>query len=257
VGAETRLSQIVALVGKAQRSRAPMQDLADKVAGMVRAACRAHCGGLSFVVWWFSGPEPRIAYALVAAISVLIIACPCALGLATPMSVMVATGRGAREGVLVRDAKALEAFARATLVSTRRARSPRAGRRWTRSLRSRASTRASCCRCGGAGARLRASDRRGHPQGGRDRGAHASTTRRTSAPSVTGQGMSPPMSAARRRCSATWRLMEQSGIEVDDKAARSCSTAGATGRTAVLVAHEGSVIGVVTVSRPHQVRQRR
>lgn len=111
VGAETRLSQIVELVSKAQRSRAPIQALADRVASwfvptVVLVAI------VSFIAWWVLGPEPKLAYALVAAISVLIIACPCALGLATPMSVMVSTGRGARAGVLIRDAKALEGFAR-------------------------------------------------------------------------------------------------------------------------------------------------
>ncbi len=110
VGAETRLSQIVALVGKAQRSRAPMQDLADRVAAWFVPLVVA-IALLSLLGWWVFGPEPRLANGIVAAISVLIIACPCALGLATPMSVMVATGRGARAGVLVRDAKALEALA--------------------------------------------------------------------------------------------------------------------------------------------------
>jgi Cu+-exporting ATPase len=111
VGSETRLSQIVALVGKAQRSRAPIQDLADRVAAWFVPLVVA-IAVLSFAGWWLVGPEPKLAYALVSAISVLIIACPCALGLATPMSVMVATGRGARAGVLIRDAKALESFAR-------------------------------------------------------------------------------------------------------------------------------------------------
>ena len=115
VGAETRLSQIVELVGKAQRSRAPIQDLADKVANwfvplVVVIAVAA------FIGWWLVGPEPKFSYALIAAISVLIIACPCALGLATPMSVMVATGRGARAGVLIKDAKALEGFARVDVI---------------------------------------------------------------------------------------------------------------------------------------------
>lgn len=111
VGAETRLSQIIELVGKAQRSRAPIQALADKVAAWFVPTVIA-IAAVSFVVWFVVGPEPKISYALLAAVSVLIIACPCALGLATPMSVMVATGRGARLGVLVRDAKALEGFAR-------------------------------------------------------------------------------------------------------------------------------------------------
>ena len=111
VGSETMLAQIVKLVNEAQRSRAPMQRLADRVAAyFVPAVVLA--AALAFLGWLFFGPEPRFAHALVAAVSVLIIACPCALGLATPMSVMVAIGRGAHAGVLVRNAEALETLAR-------------------------------------------------------------------------------------------------------------------------------------------------
>jgi Cu+-exporting ATPase len=109
VGASTRLSQIVALVGKAQRSRAPIQALADSVAAWF-VPLVVVIAIVSFGVWF--GVTHDFAQALVAAISVLIIACPCALGLATPMSVMVATGRGAHAGVLVKDARALETFAK-------------------------------------------------------------------------------------------------------------------------------------------------
>ncbi len=111
VGAETRLNQIVELVSSAQRSRAPIQALADKVANWFVPLVVA-VAIIAFGVWALVGPEPRMAYAIVAAVSVLIIACPCALGLATPMSVMVATGRGARAGVLSRDATALETLSR-------------------------------------------------------------------------------------------------------------------------------------------------
>ncbi|WP_316170008.1 heavy metal translocating P-type ATPase [Bradyrhizobium sp. SZCCHNRI1058] len=107
VGRETLLSQIVQMVADAQRSRAPIQRLADQVAGwfvpMVIAAAIA-----AFVAWYAFGPEPRFAFGLVAAVSVLIIACPCALGLATPMSIMVGVGRGAQAGVLIKSAEALE-----------------------------------------------------------------------------------------------------------------------------------------------------
>jgi Cu+-exporting ATPase len=111
VGADTVLAQIVKLVSEAQRSRAPMQRLADKVAGYFVPTV-VLVAVLAFAGWMLFGPEPRFAYALVAAVSVLIIACPCALGLATPMSVMVAVGRGAHAGVLVRNAEALEMLAR-------------------------------------------------------------------------------------------------------------------------------------------------
>jgi P-type Cu+ transporter len=111
VGNETFLAQIVKLVSEAQRSRAPMQRLADKVAAyFVPAVIIAAV--LAFAGWALFGPEPRFAHALIAAVAVLIIACPCALGLATPMSIMVAVGRGAHAGVLVRNAEALETLAK-------------------------------------------------------------------------------------------------------------------------------------------------
>jgi P-type Cu+ transporter len=109
VGAESLLSQIVALVAQAQRSRAPLQRLADRVSAWFVPAVIV-IAVLTFVVWWFVGPEPRLAYALVNAVAVLIIACPCALGLATPISIMVASGRGAQMGVLFRDAHAIESL---------------------------------------------------------------------------------------------------------------------------------------------------
>ena len=111
VGGETMLAQIVKLVSEAQRSRAPMQRLADKVSAYFVPAVVA-AAILAFLGWAFFGPEPRLAHGLVAAVAVLIIACPCALGLATPMSIMVAVGRGAHAGVLVRNAEALETLAR-------------------------------------------------------------------------------------------------------------------------------------------------
>ena len=111
VGKETLLARIVQLVAEAQRSRAPIQRLADSVAAWFVPAVIA-VAAIAFVAWALVGPEPRFAYALVAAVSVLIIACPCALGLATPMSIMVGVGRGASAGVLVKSAEALETLAR-------------------------------------------------------------------------------------------------------------------------------------------------
>jgi Cu+-exporting ATPase len=107
VGQATLLAQIVKMVSEAQRTRAPIQRLADKVAGYFVPAVLA-VAVIAFVAWAVAGPEPRYAHALVNAVAVLIIACPCALGLATPMSIMVGTGRGARDGILVRNAEALE-----------------------------------------------------------------------------------------------------------------------------------------------------
>lgn len=115
VGDETMLAQIVSMVSAAQRSRAPIQGLADRVASyfvptVVLVAISA------FGVWTMIGPEPALAYAILSAVSVLIIACPCALGLATPMTIMTATGRGAQEGVLIKDAEALERMAKINVI---------------------------------------------------------------------------------------------------------------------------------------------
>src|SRR5438034_7257018 len=109
VGSETLLAQIVRMVGEAQRSRAPIQRLADVVSAYFVPAVLV-VAAVTFVVWLGFGPPPRVAYALVNAVAVLIIACPCALGLATPMSIMIGTGRGATAGVLVKKAEALEVF---------------------------------------------------------------------------------------------------------------------------------------------------
>ena len=109
VGGETLLAQIVGLVAQAQRSKAPLQRMADKVATWFVPAVAA-VAVLAFVAWAVFGPSPQLAHALIAAVSVLIIACPCALGLATPISIMVASGRGAQHGVLFRDAAAIEAL---------------------------------------------------------------------------------------------------------------------------------------------------
>ena len=115
VGGETVLARIVASVAEAQRSRAPIQRLADAAAAWFVPAVLA-VAAAAFAGWMLAGPEPRLAFALVAAVSVLVIACPCALGLATPMSVMVGVGRAAREGVLFKDAAALEQLAGCTLL---------------------------------------------------------------------------------------------------------------------------------------------
>jgi Cu+-exporting ATPase len=111
IGRDTMLARIVDIVAKAQRSRAPIQRLADQVAGWFVPAVIA-AAVLAFAAWMTFGPEPRFTFALVAAVTVLIIACPCALGLATPMSIMVGVGRGAQSGILIRDAQALERLER-------------------------------------------------------------------------------------------------------------------------------------------------
>jgi Cu+-exporting ATPase len=113
IGSDTLLGQIVNMVAEAQRSRAPIQGLADRVAGIFVPVVLA-VSALTFVFWMWLGPEPKLAHAIVNSVAVLIIACPCALGLATPMSIMVGVGRGAQEGVLVKNAEALERLEKVT-----------------------------------------------------------------------------------------------------------------------------------------------
>ena len=115
VGGETMLARIVQMVAEAQRSRAPIQALADRVAGWFVPTVLG-IAVLTFVLWFWLGPEPRLAHAIVNAVAVLIIACPCALGLATPMSIMVGVGRGAQEGVLVKSAEAIERLEKVNVV---------------------------------------------------------------------------------------------------------------------------------------------
>ena len=117
IGRDTLLAQIVRLTGEARRSRAPIQALADKVSAVFVPIVFV-AAVITFAMWMWFGPEPRLAHALVNAVSVLIIACPCALGLATPMSIMVGVGRGAQAGVLVKDAAALETLEQATVLVT-------------------------------------------------------------------------------------------------------------------------------------------
>jgi len=115
VGADTLLSQIVDMVANAQRSRAPIQKVADSVAGIFVPVVIG-IALLAFIAWSIWGPAPALAYALISAVAVLIIACPCALGLATPMSIMTATGRGAQAGILIKNAEALERFAKVDIL---------------------------------------------------------------------------------------------------------------------------------------------
>ncbi len=115
VGSDTMLSQIIDMVSKAQRSRAPIQNLADKVSAYFVPAVIVSAI-LAFIAWYMYGPEPRLAYAVVALVAVLIIACPCALGLATPISIMVSTGRAALMGILVKDAKTLEVMRKVNVI---------------------------------------------------------------------------------------------------------------------------------------------
>ena len=246
VGAATRLSQIVELVGKAQRSRAPIQALADRVAGWFVPAVVA-VAIVAFAAWMIWGPG--LGEAIVAAISVLIIACPCALGLATPISIMVATGRGAHAGVLVKDAKALEGFARVdTLIVDK-----------TGTLTEGKPVLDQVIPVKGvdegfvlavAAALERHSE---HPIGSSIvKGAEARQARRyeaTGFKSLTGRGIRGDVGGWPALIGNV-ALLRGEGIAVDDKLAGLVEQQAARGRTVILVAHDGAAIGVVTVSDP-------
>ena len=248
VGMEMRLNQIVELVGKAQRSRAPIQDLADAVSAWFVPAVVV-IAVASFFVWWWLGPEPKIAYALVAAVSVLIIACPCALGLATPMSVMVATGRGARAGLLIKDAKAMEGFARVdTLVIDK-----------TGTLTEGKPTLGDVIPVKGvdegwvlavAAALERGSE---HPiaaavlKGAEQRGAKRLEVQDFA--SATGMGVTGSIGGAKVAL-GNIRLMEHEGVEVQANVRELAEKRAKGGETPIVVAEAGRVIGIVTVTDP-------
>jgi Cu+-exporting ATPase len=246
VGAETRLSQIVALVGTAQRSRAPIQALADSVAAwfvpLVVVIAIA-----SFATWLALTGD--LAQALVAAISVLIIACPCALGLATPMSVMVATGRGAHAGVLVKDAEALETFARADVLIVDKTGTLTEGRPvlgqivpdkgvdegWVLAV-------AAALERGSA-----------HPLAHAiTKGAEARNTKLleiTGFRSVTGKGVVGELRGAKLALGNS-AMMIEAGAPISDAFAALQADHAAKGRTAMFVAEGNRVIGLVTVTDP-------
>ena len=246
VGAATRLAQIVALVGTAQRSRAPIQDLADKVSAWFVPLVVA-IAVIAFVAWMILTSD--IAQALVAAISVLIIACPCALGLATPMSVMVATGRGAHSGVLVKDARALATLARADVLIVDKTGTLTEGRPvlgqvvpergidegWVLAV-------AAALERGSA-----------HPlasaitKGAAERNAkvlEVSDFRSITGKGVVGALRGTPVALGNRT------LIEQLGIPLSEAMTTLQSDHAAKGRTAMYVAEGGKVIGLVTVTDP-------
>ena len=246
VGAETRLSQIVALVGKAQRSRAPIQALADQVASWF-VPLVVLIAAVAFVVWLMFGPG--LGEALVAAISVLIIACPCALGLATPMSVMVATGRGARAGVLVRDAKALEALARVDILVIDKTGTLTEGRPVLDQVIAVPGVDEGFV-LGVAAALERGSE---HPigaaivKGAEMRGAR--TYEATGFQSVTGRGITGEV-GGKPTLLGNPALLRSLGIEVGEGVAGLLESEAAAGKTAIMVAHDGRVIGVMSVADP-------
>lgn len=247
VGSETVLAQIVRMVAEAQRSRAPIQRLADTVAGYFVPAVVV-AAVLSFVAWTILGPEPRFAYALINAVAVLIIACPCALGLATPMSIMVGVGRGATAGVLVKNAEVLEVMEKVdTLVVDKTGTltegkpklvtvQPADGVSETELLRL-------------AGSLEQASE---HPlaaaitQGARDRGIQLE--RIDGFQSLTGKGVEG-MVRGKKIGVGNRRMLEERGASIDDLSEQA-ERLRADGQTAMFVSVDGRAAGILGVADP-------
>ncbi|KGM47192.1 heavy metal translocating P-type ATPase [Pseudooceanicola atlanticus] len=244
VGDDTTLNRIVQMVASAQRSRAPIQAVADKVAGYFVPAVVA-CALLAFVAWWALGPSPALSYAFVAAVSVLIIACPCALGLATPMSIMVASGRGANAGVLIRDAEALERFAKVDALIVDKTGTLTEGKPTLTDVEPRDIEEAELMTL--VAALERGSE---HPlaealvAGAEDRGA----TRKDSSDfdAVTGKGVTG-MVDGRKVALGNAALMADLSVETGDLANRA-KALQAEGKTAMFVAVEGKAAGLVAVA---------
>lgn len=244
IGSETVLSRIVAMVSEAQRSRAPLQNLADRVARYFVPAV-VSVAVLAFLAWMAFGPDPRLAHAIVAAVSVLIIACPCALGLATPISVMVATGRGAREGILIRNAEALEAFAKADTLVLDKTGTLTEGRPVLSDIVSTGLPEAELLSL--AASLEQASE---HPiaaaivAGARERGLTLSDAQNFTA--VTGQGARADITG-RHVAAGNARLMAELGVDVaatQEQAERLATL----GQTPLFIAIDGKLAGLLSVS---------
>jgi P-type Cu+ transporter len=247
VGPDTLLSQIVALVSEAQRSRAPLQKLADRVAAWFVPSVIV-IAIVTFIGWWLLGPEPRLAYALVNAVAVLIIACPCALGLATPISIMVATGRGAQLGVLFRNAEAIEALRNIDTVALDKTGTLTRGRPALNRVIAFGEFSDDVVLACAAGLE-RASE---HPlaraivDGARER--NVSPQEVTNFDSVTGQGIVGAW-GERRLALGNTVLMRAQGVVID--AAQEQSEAlRKTGQTVMFLAIDGRLAGILAVGDP-------
>lgn len=247
VGAETMLSQIVEMVAKAQRSRAPIQGLVDRVSYYFVPAVVV-VAIISFIVWAIFGPEPSMIFAIVSAVSVLIIACPCALGLATPMSIMTATGRGAQAGVLIKDAEALERFAKVDTLIVDKTGTLTEGRPKLTDVVPLNGFDASELLA------LAAALEKGseHPlaeaivEGAKERGVAVADAAGFEA--VTGKGVSGSVSG-RSVALGNRAMMEVLGIDAG-MAATPADELRAEGRTAMFVAVDGKLAGIVAVADP-------
>ncbi|MFT5488951.1 MAG: Cu+-exporting ATPase [Paracoccaceae bacterium] len=247
VGADTMLSRIVDMVAAAQRSRAPVQKVADRVAGIFVPAV-VLSAIVAFVVWAAFGPEPSLAYAVVVAVSVLIVACPCALGLATPMSIMTATGRGARAGVLIRDAEALERLAGVDILIVDKTGTLTAGKPALSAVIATAGQEEDNV------LRLAASLERGseHPLAdaivgaAADRGLVLSDAQDFDA--VTGKGVTGTVDG-KRVLLGNRVLLDDAGIDIASIAA-DADTRRDAGETAMFVAIDGTLAGLIAVADP-------
>jgi Cu+-exporting ATPase len=247
VGGETLLSRIVTMVAEAQRSRAPIQKLADQVAAIFVPVVIV-IALITFVVWAVFGPEPALAYALVNAVAVLIIACPCALGLATPMSIMVATGRGAQSGVLFRDAEALETLAKVDTVVVDKTGTLTEGKP---KLVSVESTGADAAWLGQAAALEQSSE---HPlaqaivEGARERSA-LSEESVEDFESVTGRGIKGRVGGQAILVGSA-ALLKEEGVEVPKPWLEKAESLRAEGQGVMFVARDGSLAGLLGVADP-------
>ena len=253
VGTDTLLYHIVQMVAEAQRSRAPIQRLADVVAGYFVPAVVA-VSVVTFVVWSLVGPEPAMAYALVNAVAVLIIACPCALGLATPMSIMVGTGRGATMGVLIKNAEALEIFEKVDTLVVDKTGTLTEGRPRLVSVVAAPGGNPETAKEEDDLLRLAASLERGseHPlaeaivEGAHEKGLRVSEA--ADFRSETGKGVTGTVDG-RAVALGNGRLMEDLEIKTGDLAARAHDLRG-EGQTVMFVAVDGRIAGLVGVADP-------
>lgn len=247
VGSETLLSRIVQMVGEAQRSRAPIQSVADKFAGyfvptVVLVAL------VSFIVWALVGPKPALVYAIVNAVAVLIIACPCALGLATPMAIMVGTGRGATAGVLVKNAEALEVLEKVDMLLVDKTGTLTEGRPKLVSVVAGEGTQEADV------VRFAAALERGseHPlaaaivNGAKDRGIEIPTASEFA--SVTGKGVTGRVEGRLLSLGNT-SLLRESGIDTIPLAAKADQLRN-DGQTVIFLAKNGGVLGLLGVADP-------
>jgi P-type Cu+ transporter len=246
VGSDTVLAQIVRLVAEAQRSRAPIQRLADQVSAYFVPAVIV-MAVLTFIIWAVAGPQPRFAYALVNAVSVLIIACPCALGLATPMSIMVAAGKGASVGVLFKNAEAIETLRKVDTLVVDKTGTLTEGKPKLVSVSPLGTDENTLLRA--AAALEQASE---HPLaaaivgGAKERGV--SPPAATAFNSITGQGVEGAVDG-RRVLLGNRLLLEGAGISVDEAAARA-DALRAEGQTVMYVAIDGRLAGLLGVADP-------